>query len=251
MASNLATADGTLETGGLSQGERVADVFFAPSKTFGDILRNQSWWLPFLLMVLFSLAQAYTVQRQVGFDRVTENQIHASPKREDAMNQLPPEQRSAQLAMGTKITAGITYAFPLLLLLGFAFYALVLWGSFNFLLGSETKYSQVLAVCMYASLPYMLLTILVMLSLYFGGNAEAYDYNFPVGTSLGYFLSDSPHWLRALAGRLDIIQLWTLFLTTLGMSIIAKKTMMQAAVVTVGWWIVVTLFAVGGAAFSG
>lgn len=250
MSSNVATADGVSEPGGLSQGARVVDVFVAPSSTFRDILRNRSWWLPFLLMVLSSLASAYTVQHQVGFERVTENSIHASPKREDAINQLPPEQRAAQIRIGAKFTAGITYAMPLLLLLGFAFYALVLWGGFNFLLGAETTYSQVFAVCMYASLPYLLLTLLTIISLYFGGNAEGYDYNYPVGTSLGYYLPDVAPWLRALAGRFDIIQLWTLGLTILGMSIVAKKPLMQAAIVVVGWWCVVTLFVLGGAAFS-
>ena len=38
-----------LATPALSQGERVIDTFIAPSKTFTDILRSQSWWLPFLI----------------------------------------------------------------------------------------------------------------------------------------------------------------------------------------------------------
>ncbi len=36
----------------LSQVERVIDTFVAPSKTFHDILRDASWWLPWLLGVL-------------------------------------------------------------------------------------------------------------------------------------------------------------------------------------------------------
>ena len=39
------------EVTGLSQVERVVDTFVAPSKTFTDILRSTSWWLPFLLLV--------------------------------------------------------------------------------------------------------------------------------------------------------------------------------------------------------
>ena len=33
----------------LSQAERVVDTFIAPSKTFTDILRSSSWWLPWLI----------------------------------------------------------------------------------------------------------------------------------------------------------------------------------------------------------
>lgn len=251
MSSDAAVADGFSGVGGLSQGERVVDVFVAPSKTFHDILRSSSWWLPFLLMVVFTLAQGFVVDRQVGFDRVTENQIEANPKRADAMNQLPPEQKAAQLHMMAKVTGGITYAMPLFLLFATAVYALILWGSFNFLLGSETTFSRVFAVCMYASLPYMLLAILVIISLYAGGNAEGFDYKYPAGTSLGYFFVDVAPWLRALLGRLDIIQLWTVVLTALGMSIVAKKTLMQSAMVVFGLWFLMTLLTVGGAAFSG
>ena len=251
MSSDVAMADGFSGVGGLSQGARVVDVFVAPSKTFRDILRSTSWWLPFLLMVVFTLAQGFVVDRQVGFDRVTENQIQANPKQADAMNQLPPEQKAARIRMASKFTAGITYAMPLFLLLAAAIYALILWGSFNFLLGAETTFSRVFAVCMYASLPYMLLTILVIVNLYIGGNAEGYDYKYPVGTSLGYFFADVAPWLRALLGRIDIIQLWTVALTALGMSIIAKKSLMQSAMVVFGLWFLMTLLTVGGAAFSG
>ena len=39
------------EVTGLSQVERVVDTFVAPSKTFADILRSTSWWLPFLIQI--------------------------------------------------------------------------------------------------------------------------------------------------------------------------------------------------------
>jgi hypothetical protein len=251
MASNIATADGLSEPAGLSQGARVVDTFIAPTKTFSDILRSQSWWLPFLLIVLASLAGTFTVQQQVGFARVTANQMHANPKQEEALSKLPPEQRDRSMAISAKVTAGITYAMPLILLLITAFYTLILWGSFNFLLGSSTTFSQVFAVNIYAMLPYLVVTLLMITSLYLGGNAEAYDYKYPVGTSLGYFLPDVAPWLRSLLGRFDLIQLWSLGLTVVGMAIIAKKSIMQSAMVVVGWWILVTLIGVAGAAFTG
>ncbi len=35
---------------GLSQMQRVTNVFTAPSKTFADIKRgNKSWWMPFII----------------------------------------------------------------------------------------------------------------------------------------------------------------------------------------------------------
>jgi len=232
----------------LSQVERVVDTFVAPSKTFKDILRSTSWWLPFVLMVVTSLLSAFVVQKQVGFDRVNENQIHASPKTEDQLNQLPPDQKQQRLALGAKITGVITYAIPVILLLGTAIYALILWGCFNFLLGAKTTFWQTFAVSFYAALPYLVLTVLLIATLYFGGNAEAYDYKNPVGTNPAYFMPDAAPWLKAILGEFDVIKLWTLALEVLGMAIIAKKTIAQSALVVVGLWAIRVILTVGGAA---
>ena len=236
------------ESHGLSEVERVVDTFVAPSKTFNDILRSASWWLPFVLMVVFSLATSFVVDKQVGFERVTETQIHNSPKQEDAMNQLPPDQKAQRLATAAKVTKGISYGIPVFLLVGFAVYALILWASFNFVLGASTTFWQVFAVCFYASLPYLLLNVLTILTLYFGGNPEAYDYKNPVGTNIGYYMTDAAPWLKALMGRFDLVQLWTVGLVTYGMSIVAKKTIAQSAMVVLGFWLLVTIFTVGSAA---
>ena len=234
----------------LGQMGRVVDAFVAPTKTFTDILRSASWWLPFVLMVVFSCASSYTVAKQVGFERVYENQLHNAPKQEDALNQLSPEERAKRMAIGVKFTQGITYAVPVFLVIGFAFYALVLWGSFNFGLGATAKFGQVMAVCFYAALPYLITNILMIVMLLFGGNAEAFDIKNPVGTNPAYYMPDASPVVRALANRLDLIQLWTLGLTVLGMATITRKTVMQSAMIVVGFWVVVTLVTVGFAAAS-
>src|SRR5271163_3233632 len=83
-----------LATPALSQGERVIDTFIAPTKTFTDILRNQSWWLPFLLGVLFSYGFMFTVQKQVGWDIVADNLIKQDPKATERMATQTPEQQA-------------------------------------------------------------------------------------------------------------------------------------------------------------
>lgn len=238
------------QAGGLSETERVVDVFVAPSKTFKDILRNSSWWMPLLLMVVFSLASAFVVGKEVGWARVSENQMHLSSKAEDRLSQLTPEQRASQMAITAKVTMYSTYGIPVILAVVFAIYALVVWGSFNFGLGAQTTYKQVLAVSWYAALPYLITTVLGMLTVSFGGNADAYDLRNPVGTNLAYYLPDLSPILKALLAQVDLIRLWSLFLTILGMSIVAKKTMAQSALVVGFWWVFGLAFATVGAAFS-
>ena len=65
---------------GLSQGARIANTFFAPSKTFDDIKRSASWWLPFLLMAVVSCGFAFTVDKKVGWEQVTQNKLRVAKK---------------------------------------------------------------------------------------------------------------------------------------------------------------------------
>ena len=43
----------------LSQVERVVDTFIAPRKTFTDIRRSTSWWVPWVLISIVGLALVF------------------------------------------------------------------------------------------------------------------------------------------------------------------------------------------------
>ena len=246
MTPDLATDPGTP---GLSQSERLVDTIVAPSKTFTDILRgNTSWWLPFLLMVLGSIAVGLTVQKQVGFERAYVNSLHDSPTQEDRINQLPPDQKARTLAISSKITEGFTFGFPVMLLIGFALYSLILWAAFNFGLGAQTTFKQVYAVSWYAALPYLVTSILTIITLYFGNNAEAYDYKNPVGTNLAFYLPESGPALKTLLSSLDVVKLWSLALQVIGMAIISRKSIASSALIVVGWFVLIVALSAGAAA---
>ena len=248
MTSDAAVMDSSGP--GLSQVERVVDTFVAPSKTFKDILRSTSWWLPFLLITVFSLASAFVIGRQVGWSQVAENQIHRSPSAEDRLSQLTPEARASQMALTTKITMYSTYCVPLILLVIFALYSLLVWAGFNFGLGARTTFGQVWAVSWYGALPYLLTSLVGMLTLLFGANIDSYDIRNPVGTNLAYYLPDASPILRAALTQVDLIHLWSVVLTILGMSIVSKKSMGQSAVIVVLLWFVGVGLAMVGAFFS-
>ncbi len=230
---------------GLSEVERVVDTFIAPSKTFRDILRSASWWLPFVLLALVTLGTTLVVDRQVGFERVAENQVHQSPKQEERMASLTPEQKTAQfrgMAKGYRYSSYGSFAFILIFV---AIAALVYWASFNFGLGASTTFGQMFAVWMYASLPKLLTGVLTMVTLMFGGSPDAYDMRNPVGTNPAYFMPDAAPWLKAALGFFDVIGIWQLVLLVIGTAIVAKVSTGKAAAVVVGWWIVGLLVSVG------
>ena len=103
----------------------------------------------------------------------------------------------------------------------------------------------------YASLPYLLISLLTIVVVWFGGNAEGFSLQNPVGTNLAYYLPDAAPWLKALLIQIDVVKLWTLALTVLGLKIVSKKSMGQAAAAVVGWWLLIVLISVAAtAAFS-
>jgi hypothetical protein len=243
--SDIVAVDGQPSGPGLSQVERVVDTFVAPKKTFTDILRSSSWWLPFLLLVLVTLGSTIAVEKQVGWERAAENQIHQNPKQEEKMAALTPEQRATQMRLTATITRYSSYGSFVFILVFVAIFALIYWASFNFGLGAKTTFGQMFAVCMYASLPRLLTGILAILTLVFGNSADSYDLRNPVGTNLAYFMPDSGPALKAALGFFDVIGLWQLVLLVIGMAIVAKVSTGKAAAVVVGWWVVGLVISVG------
>jgi len=235
---------------GLSQIERVVDAFVSPSKTFKDIQRSASWWLPFVLLSIMTLATAFVTGQQVGFDRAYENKLAQSPRQEDALSKQPPEAQARAKALGATITKVISYSIPAILLISYAVYALILWGSFNFLLGASITYMQAFAVAWYAALPLLVHSLLTILTLYLGVNTESFVQENAVGTNLGYYLPDAAGWLRALLTQLDVISLWSLALAIVGMAIVSKKSVMQSALIVGGLWALTVMLAVAGGAMS-
>jgi hypothetical protein len=87
---------------GLSQWQRVANIFSAPSKTFEDIKRgNRSWWLPLIIIAVVGYILFAAVALKIGVQQVVDNQIRLDPKAEERMAQASPAQRemSAKISL--------------------------------------------------------------------------------------------------------------------------------------------------------
>jgi hypothetical protein len=104
---------------------------------------------------------------------------------------------------------------------------------------------------MYAGLPKIFIGLLNIVFVYAGVNTENFDLNNPVGTNLGYYMTDSAHWLKMAGSFFDIFGLWSLALMVIGLAIISKKSKGQAAMVAVGWWLIGMFILVGVTAAKG
>lgn len=239
---------------GLSQWQRVADTFTAPSKTFEDIKRgNQSWWLPFVLFIVIGTALWGVVGAKVGWDTVFENNLRMSPKTAERMESLPADQQLQQKRIGVMSQRIIWAIAPAGVLVMDLLAAAVLLGTINFGFGGKASFGQVLAVVWYAGLPGLIKLLIGMLGLFAGVAPESFMPGNPAGTNIGYYLApaETNKVLYALAMGIDPITIWSLVLTAIGLAIVAGKPRSAGYLAVFGWWVVMLLVSVGfTAAFS-
>jgi hypothetical protein len=233
----------------LSEGQRLVNTFFSPSKTFSDLRRSASWWAPFLIIAVVSLLFIYVVDQKVGFRKVVENQIQLQPKQADRIERLPADQRQKVLQQQVTLIKMISYAVPVIALVLYAIFAGVLFATLKFGASVELKYKTLFALIVYTRLPLLLTTLLAMLSLAAGVSGDAFNIENPVATNPGYFIGpDGSAVLRALLTPFDVFTIWTLVLTAIGITCISKVKRGTAFAVVFGWFAVVVVFRVALAA---
>jgi len=225
---------------------RLTNVFFAPSKTFSDLNRDNSWWAAWLLVSVFAFLFMFSVQQKVGFEQITRNEIAASPKAQEAMEKLTPEAREQRIQMSVGLTRGISYAFPLTILITGAIIAGVLMATFNFGLGTEMSFNTVLAVLFYAWVPGILKSILAAISLFAGADPEGFNIRNPAATNIGFFLSRADHpVMYAMFSWVDVFAIWYIILLGIGFSCVTKVKKGTATGVIAGWYIVCAVIGTG------
>jgi hypothetical protein len=249
---SVAPASQVPEIGSLSELQRIANTFFAPSKTFGDLRRSAAWWGPFLVLSLMSLVFVIVVNNKIGFRKVVENQIQTSPKASDRIEKMPADQREQTLRQQTTITSVISYGYPAVILIWNALVAAVLFATFKFGLSAALNFKTAYAIVMYASLPLVIKTILAIVVVVVGVNTDSFTFQNPVATNPGYFVNAAEnHVLYSLGTALDLFMIWTLILTAIGFARSSNLKRNSAFAGVFAWYILFVLVSTAiGAVFS-
>ena len=227
----------TPEPARLSEGARLVNTFIAPSKTFTDLRRNASWWGPWLLISIFALIFIYSMDRQIGFDQISRNEIAHSP-RADQFDKLSADDQAKQLRFSDALVRYLSYGLPLTILLFFAITTVVLWATFNFGAGADLSFKAAYAIIFYASLPGIIGSILGTISMFAGVNPEGFNVNNPVATNPAYFMDRAGNkFLYTMASGLDILVLWTIVLMGIGFSSNSKVKRGTAIGIVAGWYL--------------
>jgi Yip1 domain len=236
----------------LSETQRLVDVFVAPSKTFTDLRRSASWWAPFLISVIVSVAFVYVADQKVGFRNIAENQLRTQPKQADQVERMPADQREKNMQVRTTFTKAISYGFSAFILIWYVIVASILLATLKFGLGAEVKFKTLFALVVYASLPGLLKAILASVSLLAGVAGDAFTFQDSLASNPGYFVDAATNpVLHGFLSSFDVFGFWTMILGAIGITCISKVKTGAAFAVVFGWFAVLVVIGVGfAAAFS-
>jgi hypothetical protein len=234
----------------LNEVQRVVDAFVAPSKTFTDIRRSASWWMPYVIGVIVTLIFGVVVQQKIGWDKTYQNMLKQSPAQQQRIEQAPADQQARAMQLGANITKYTFWGTPVIALIFAIVAAAVLMATVNFGFGGKSKFGQMIAVWMYATLPWAIQGILGIITTYFV-DPDSFNLKNFVGTNIGYYLpQDLPKTVIALGSAIDVFTIWALILLTMGCAIVGNIKKGQAAAAVWGWWVIMTILKVVGAMFS-
>ncbi len=234
----------------LSEPQRIIDTFIAPSKTFIDIRRNASWWVPWLIASVLGIGLFVAIDKKVGFEEAARKMLESSSQ----FQSQPPEAQDR----GVRAVAGFIkvsgYASPVIVLIYGLIIAAVLMATFNFGFAAEVPFSQSMAIVFYSWLPSCLSALIGFFTVWFG-NPEGFNLQNPVGTNPAYYMdpASTPKFVYTLLTGFDVINFWLIALMGLGFALNSKRKMSIGTGITVVavWYLLVKLVGAGFAAMRG
>jgi Yip1 domain len=226
------------------------NVFIAPRKTFEDLKRKSSWWVPWMVSAVFALIFAVIAVQKIDMGRFVQQQIDRSPSAQKRLERATPEQRAQGLAIQATITKVTFYMVPFFILIGGLITAAVLMAVFNFILGAEVPFQRALAIAFYSGLPGILGSLLLIVSFLVSADPSTIDIaGNPMPTNLGFFMDpEGNKILYGLASALDIFKIWWVILLGLGFSVASsnrKPSVGTALTTTFIAYAVVVLIGIG------
>jgi len=236
---------------GISEPQRLLNAFIAPKKTFEDLKRNPSWWVPWLVAGIFSIIFGAVAVQKIDIPRFLQQEIEKSPSAQRRLEQLTPEQREKGMAVQATFVKATFYAFPVISLLGGLILAAVLMGVFNFILGAEVPFQRAMAVVFYSYVPFIISTILLIVSILVSSDPNTIDITNPMPTNPGFFMDPlGNRFIYAIASSLDIFSVWVVALLGLGFATASSNRKPSVSTGITTMFVVFAIFVLGRAAWK-
>jgi hypothetical protein len=216
---------------------RLQGIFFQPKETFQEIAKKPTWLIAAILLVVIGAVGAIWVMETIGLDNIMAQELRARGQ------ELSEEQLQMVNSPAAK---AVRYAFviimnPVMLLVT----AGVLMALFM-IAGSEAKFSRIFSVVVHSFLAYTVVSMVITVVIVaVAPDPTELDIQNLVASNLGVLVSrtEAPV-LFALLSSIDLLSFYCIFLLSLGMSIVGRKSLAtSAALVVIPWglWVLVKM----------
>ena len=204
----------------MSELSRLTGVFFEPSKAFADIAARPRWFVPWLLLAIFTFGGAM-VFAQKGLFRVADEQAFATNQQ---FQQSSPEQREAQLEFLVRIQTIGSYFSPVLLTVFYLLVAVVLWAIASGILSAPVRFGQTFAIVIYSFLPSVIKGILLVIVAQIK-NPRDFNLQNPLMFNPAAYMDPqtSSKFLYTALSFLDLFNIWIVLLLAAGLKAAGGK----------------------------
>lgn len=237
---------------GLSEPQRLVNIFIAPKKTFEDLKRNPSWWVPWVIAAVFGIISAVLIGQKVDLERLAQHRTEQSKFAQQRLEQLSPAQREQAMRTQGTILKITFYMRPIFGLLGGLIMAAILMAVYNFALGAEVPFQRAMAVVFYACLPLLVKVVLLWLNLLISSDPSGIDPDInPVATNPGFFMDPQANkFLYFLASGVDVIAIWVTVLFGIGFATASSNRKPSLGTSMATMFVIYGILVVGGAAIA-
>lgn len=206
---------------------KFINIFISPRDTFESLKETPDWLIPVII-----IAVAAVIMLFFTWPYIMDLQVEKTMERLQNNPNMTAEQM-AQIAerMRSPVQKYIGYAAALIFP---AIIFLIQAAVFHFtsmFLGGKNTFKQVFSTVCYSSLVGLLWLVIYTPLVLLQGRAD-------ISASLNFLASDTDSVLYLILTKLDLFQLWSLYLTSMGLSVMAENKLGQSAGIVFGWWIV-------------
>ncbi len=230
MSTETTTSNG----GGSSAFQTIINVFLSPREAFEAVDRKPTWVLPFVILLIVTIASAIVVTPIAMEDRLDDQRDKLIEER--GMTQ---EEADRAMEMGAKIgkIAGPITA-PIGVGLYLIIFAAVLLFLGNILMGGESNFKKVFSMFTYSSMIGVLGSLISIPIMFSKKTME-------VPTNLGVLLNieDKGSFMYHLLTKVELFTIWQLVVVSIGMAVIYRFTTKKAATGVVILYILYALIA--------
>jgi len=228
----------TTTTGEMSTMQKIIGIYTAPRQTFEAIDQNPTWFVPFIIGVVFFLIfQFLTIDIQMDY------RVEMMSAREMSQEQLDMAESQMQGPLKyIGFIVGPVFWLILLVIIAALFYM-----AGNLMIGGDTSFKKVFAVVAWTALIGVVSFIIMTLLILSKGTMHgvALDLSILLDTPA---IGEEKSVLYRLLSKFDIFVIWEMILYIIGLSVTYKSTVQKAAVPVLGLWAIWIIISV---AFGG